>query len=261
MTTKKKGGAKAEDAAAPGDSGRGGSKSGKGSESKPVDPRAAVEPTASVLTATLANLSEILADLDRPAEPQALDLVSAAMHHVLGAMVPCRTAEIAIDRLDKEYVDRNELRVTEAFETAELLADLGIPDLFERCKVIQQMVSQIYNDQNRVDLASLRSLSITERKGMFQRLPAIPPATVAYLNQLLTFEEILLAPRSASRAQVRLGLEGAAADEFVQKARDLVQPFGHLPLLIGKPSADPAKRPLCPCCLLARIHPGKRASS
>lgn len=250
MTTKKKGKTKSA------------GKSDDAAEAEVVaalpDPRETVEPKPAVLQATLEALTAILGELEKPAEPQPGDLVTAVMHFVLGQGVACGIAEEATRRLDAEFVDRNELRVTEAYETEELLGDLGIPDLFERCRTVQQIVAQIYNDQNRIDLGALRGLSITERKGMLQRLPAIPPDAVAYLNQVLTFEEVLLSPRSASRSQQKLGLEGGPAEDFVQKARDLVQPFGHLPLSIGKKGSDPAQRPRCPSCLCSRIQPGKR---
>ena len=229
------------------------------SPAKRVDPRLPVEPKPALLTQTLAELTVILAELEKPAEPQPGDLVSAALHQVLGAGVPCGIAQEALRRFELEFVDRNELRVTEAYETQELLADLGIPDLFERCRTVQQMTGQIYADQNRIDLGAIRALSITERKGMFQRLPAVPPDAIAYLNQILTFEEVLFAPRSAARSQARLGLEGGGAEDFVVKARDLFQPFGHFPLLIGKHGTDPSTHVLCPSCLLARISPGRVA--
>lgn len=248
MTTKKKGSSKRS-------AGKATSKAGaKASPAAPVDPRASVQPTAALLEQTLAELTAILAELPVPAEPQPGDLVNAAMHRVLGEGLTCSMAEVAVQRLDAEFVDRNELRVTEAFETEEMLEPLAIPELFDRCQTLQLMVGQIYNDQNRIDLSALRTLTITERKGMFQRLPAMPPGVIAYLNQILTFEDVVFAPRSAARSQARLGLEGAAAEEFVAKARELFQPFGHFPLAVGAPGTDPAKRPLCPTCLLARIQ-------
>lgn len=223
-----------------------------------VDPRAPVEPKPAVLQQTLEECARILAVLDKPAEPQPGDLVAAVIHQVLGAGVPCRVPQEALRRFEAEFVDRNELRVTEAYETEEMLADLDIPDLFDRCRTVQQIVTQVYGDQNRIDLAAIRTLSITERKGMFQRLPAIPPSAVAYLNQVLTFEDVLFAPRSAARSQGKLGLEGAAGEEFVQRARELFAPIGHLPLVVGKPGDAAAAHVLCPSCLLSRIGASRK---
>jgi hypothetical protein len=223
-----------------------------------VDPREPVEPKPALLQTTLDACAAILASLEKPAEPQPGDLVAAVIHQVLGAGLPCWIPQEALRRFDLEFVDRNELRVTEAFETEELLADLGIPELFERCRSVQQLVSQIYGDQNRIELGALRTLSITERKGMFQRLPAIPSDAVAYLNQVLTFEDVLFAPRSAARSQAKLGLEGADGEAFVQKARELFGPYGHLPLLVGKHGNQGGEHVLCPSCLLARISAGRK---
>jgi hypothetical protein len=169
-------------------------------------------------------------------------------------------AQETVRRIAEEFVDRNEYRVSEAFEVEDLLADLQMPELFARCQSAQQAIAQVYNDQNSVDLAYLREATISERKSFFQRSPVIPTHTVRYLSHFLSFEEVVFSPRSTQRVQQRLGLEGAgvAVDRFVDRVRALLAPFGHLPIQVGPDSKDgkPNREPtLCPACLLVRLAP------
>lgn len=260
MTTKKKAKAPAADA--------------------PPDPREPLAPTAENLQKTLAALKAVLADLPPPAPvaseqagaaPEtasgtvsSLDLVDAMMHFYFADGLACGYGQEARRRIAEGFVDRNEFRVTEAFEVEDLLRDLPIPNLFDRCLAVRDSVAQIYNDQNGVNLGFLREAGISDRNTFFQRVPAVQPQVATFLTNLLTLEELCFSEKSTLRAQQRLGLEAkdAAVGKFLDEIRALLKPYGCLPLDVGPNLAGRKvnlKHSLSPACLLARLAPaGKR---
>lgn len=227
------------------------------------DPRAHVPCDAASLAATCDEIAKIVATLTPPAEPRPSDLVDAMLHMQLCDGLPCGYGQEALRRIAEGYVDRNEFRVSEAFETEDLLHDLGIPDLFQRCKAVQDSVNQLYNDQNGVTLEFLREAPISDRKNFFARIPAIDANVRRFVVTYVDCEELLFSNRSTQRVQMRLGFDpkSVALNEALDKLRQLLAPFGHLPLQVGpdlpggKPRLEP---PLSPACLLARLAPSSR---
>ncbi|MDA0374841.1 MAG: hypothetical protein O2865_13735 [Planctomycetota bacterium] len=234
---------------------------------EPVDPREPIPISVKTLDEAVTAIEALVSGLTPPAEPVQLDLVDAFLHLELVAGLTCGVGQEALRRIWDEYVDRNEFRITEAFEVEILLGGLGIPDLFERSRTVQQAINQIYADQNKVSLDHLREAAISERKNFFQRVPAITNDAARRLADVLSWEEIVFSQRSTQRVQQRVGLEGNAAEEAVlNRLRAVLAPFGHIPLAVGPerpdgsgpraPAADPA---LCPLCLLLRLAPaGKK---
>jgi SAM-dependent methyltransferase len=179
--------------------------------------------------------------------------------------LPCGYGQEARRRIADGFVDRNEFRVTEAFEVEDLLRDLPIPRLFDRCLAVRDSVAQIYNDQNGVNLGFLRDAGIGDRNTFFQRVPALQSHVVHFLTTLLNLEEVVFSDKATVRAQQRLGWEGPAANKFVDEARALLKPYGCLPLDVGANLAGKKpnlKHELSPACLLLRLAPaGKRRAS
>lgn len=237
----------------------------------PPDPREPLSPTPANMQATLAELKVVLADLPvpKPAEgeplPQ-LDLVEAMLHISFADGLPCGYGQEARRRIAESFVDRNEFRVTEAFEVEDLLRDLPIPDLFDRCLAVRDTVAQIYNDQNGVSLAFLRDAGISDRNMFFQRAQAMQPHVATFLGNLLTVEELCFSDKSTLRAQQRLGIDGkeGPVGKFLDELRAMMAPYGQLPLDVG-PYVGGRKanltHVLSPACLLVRLAPaGKRRS-
>jgi len=235
----------------------------------PSDPREPLSPTAENLAATLEQLRTVLAHVPPPAPPAEgaepippLDLVDAVVHIYFADGLPCGYGQEARRRIADGFVDRNEFRVTEAFEVEDMLRDLPIPGLFDRCLAVRDSVAQIYNDQNGVNLAFLREAGISDRNTFFQRVPALQSHVVHFLTNLLTFEELCFSDKSTQRAQQRLGLEPGVAGKFLDELRALMKPYGRLPLDVGPnlPGRKPnLTHPLSPACLLLRLAPaGKR---
>jgi hypothetical protein len=214
------------------------------------------------------------ADGDKPAESKRkkkepivrlpeLDFVDALLHLYFAHGLPCGYGQEARRRIEESFVDRNEFRVTEAFEVEELMRDLDIPDLFDRCLAVRESIAQVYNDQNGVHMTFLREASISDRNMFFQRVPAVQPHVQAFLTNLLTLEEICFSEKSTLRAQQRLGLDpkNSAVSKWVDEVRALLKPYGHLPLSVGPHGKDgkPSTRhELSPACLLARLAPAPK---
>ncbi len=233
---------------------------------KAVDPRAHLAPTDKHLSETLEQVRAALDKLPKPAEARRGDLVQVLMHIVLCEGLPCGVGQEAVRRIEHGFVDRNEFRITEAFEVEDLLADLQIPDAFDRCKIVRDAVAQIYNDQNSVTLEFLREAGVGDRQNFFNRVPAIPAKIAKYLGHVMSFEEaIFAAEKPGPRILQRIGLEGAAGEKFVLELRQLLAPFGYLPFKVGpdappremhaKPHATPV---LSAGCLVLRLAPGGR---
>ena len=192
-----------------------------------------------------------------------LDFVDALLHLAFADGLPCGYGQEVRRRIEENFVDRNEFRVTEAFEVEEMLSDLDIPDLFDRCMTVRESIAQVYNDQNGVHMTFLREASISDRNMFFQRVPAVPPHVVTFLNNLLTLEEICFSEKSTVRAQQRFGLDpkNSAVSKWVDEIRALVKPYGHLPLSVGPHGKDGkpnTKFELSPACLLARLAPAPK---
>ncbi|MFM1872358.1 MAG: hypothetical protein RL398_1780, partial [Planctomycetota bacterium] len=165
----------------------------------------------------------------------------------------------------ENFVDRNEFRVTEAYEVEDLLGDLGIPDLFERCQAVRESIGQIYADQNGVQLGFLRNLGISDRASWFQRAPSMPAHAVHFLSNVLTLEEICFSDKSTLRAQQRFGLDpkNEGVSDFLNQVRVLLAPYRGLPLDVGKdlPKGKVnTTHALSPTCLLLRLGPAMKPS-
>lgn len=227
------------------------------------DPREPLPQNAASWKQVLAELKAVLADVPPPAEPQSQELVEAMLHLYFADGLSCGHGQEARRRIAENFVDRNEFRVTEAFEVEDLLRSIEIPNLFERCTWVRESVAQIYNDQNGVNLDFLRNLGVGDRATFFQRTPALRPHIVAFLTNMLLLEELCFSDKSTLRVQQKLGMDpkDQAANDFVAELRTLMQPYGRLPLEVGKnlPSGKPNQtHPLSPACILARLLPGAK---
>lgn len=233
-----------------------------GSAPQAVDPRAPMQITPASLRETLTEMRRVVERLTPPETPGPNDLVDAMLHFFFADGLPDGYGQEAVRRLEENFVDRNELRVTEAYEVAELLEDLGIPDLMERSENARAAVAQLYNDQNLVSLDFLREASVAERNQFLARVPAITQSVARFLLALTTFEECVFSPRSTVRAQLRFGFDpkAPATQEFLDEVRKLCTSFGHLPLLVGphQPGTVITDPPLSPASLALRLGLGKK---
>lgn len=206
----------------------------------PPDIRCALPPTPANLKAILADMQASLKNVPVPPEPVPGNLVEAMLHITMAKGVSCGIGQECRRRFVEGYVDRNEFRLTEAFEITESVADLEIPQAFQRCLRARDSIAEVYNDQNKVDLEFLREASITDRNMFFQRTPVLKPDVIHFLQAIVTFEEIIFSVRSTLRLQQRVGLDPKAntTHEFLGQLNQMIRPYGHLPLDLGPDSAD-----------------------
>ena len=217
----------------------------KKKKKKPVAPpdiRCALAPTPANLTATLEALKESLVHVPPPAEAQAGNLVEAMLHITMAKGVHCGVGQECRRRFVEGYVDRNEFRLTEAFEIEETVSDLEIPQAFQRCLQARDSIGELYNDQNQVDLEFLREASVTDRNMFFQRMPILRPDVIHFLQAVMTFEEIIFSERSTLRLQQRVGLDpkSGVTHEFLGQLNQIIRPYGHLPLDVGPHASNGA---------------------
>lgn len=232
---------------------------------QPADPRAPLPPTDANVASTLHEVKAVLKHVPAPKEPGRGDLVNALIHIVLAEGLPCGIGQESVRRIELAFVDRNEFRVTEAYEVAELLEDLQIPNLFARCVIVRDSIAQIYNDQNGVSLEFLREAGVSDRQTFFNRVPAIPPKIAKYFSHLLSFEEAIFAEKPPPRVLQRLSIEGSG-EKLCTELREMLKAFGHLPFKVSADSTSeslsskPHLMPvLSPACLVMRLAPhGKR---
>ena len=235
----------------------------KAAEPEVEDLRAPIAPTDAGLKRVLDDVRAGLARLQPPAEPEPGDLVAAMMHFYFADGIADGYGQEANQRIELHFVDRNEFRITESFEVAELMRDFDLPDLFERCDRAREAVGQVYNDQNAVSLDFMREAAVAERQGFFQRVVAITPECGRFLVNLVSFEECLFSDRSTQRVQQRLGLDpkSKAVEKFLAELRELLAPWGHLPFQVapqndsGKVVLEPA---LAPASQILRLAAAKK---
>lgn len=203
----------------------------------------------------------------KPAKPKQpilrlpkLDYIDALLHIYFAEGLPCGYGQEVRRRIEANFVDRNEFRVTEAFEVEEMLSDLEIPNLFDRCLAVRESIAQVYNDQNGVHLTFLRDAGISDRNNFFQRVPAIRHHAQVFLTHMLAIEEMCFSDKSTARAQQRLGLDPKSpmVAKFVDELRACLKPYGHVPVSIGAEGSNGKpnlKHTLSPACILARLAP------
>ena len=227
------------------------------------DPREPLPQTRASWDNVCRDLEKVLASVPPPAEPHVGDLVEAMLHAYFAAGIACGYGQEARRRIATTYVDRNEFRVTEAYEVEDMLRDLEIPDLFDRCLNVRESVGQVYNDQNGVKLDFLREAGVGDRNNFFQRTPALQPFVVTFLVNLLTAEDLCFSEKSTMRAQQKFGMDPAdsATQDFITQLRQTLKPYGHLPLEVGGhlPDGKPnTEHLLSPACLMVRLLPAGR---
>ncbi len=214
----------------------------KAAKVAPPDLRDPLAPTKANMEATLKEVESALKGLTPPEQPHASDLVHALVHILAARGLPCGIGQEVNRRFEKAFVDRNEFRLTEAFELQEILDDLDMPDLFERCRDIRKSVAEVYNDQNGVTMEFLREASVADRNQFYARLPSVPTFASRFVTNYLSFEEMLFSDRSTLRLQQRMGMDPkvAGASDFLDGLRQLCKPFGHMPLWVADPDSNPA---------------------
>ena len=108
---------------------------------------------------------------------------------VRGAMsydVPDAKADEAMARIDKEFVDLNELRVATDLEVAELLGT-RYPDIDNRVEMITRVLNAIFEREHTLNLERLGTLGKRDVRQFLRELPDLHPFVDAYV-MLFSFD-------------------------------------------------------------------------
>lgn len=107
------------------------------------------------------------------------------MEHLLYACllenVPYELADEALARLEQEYFDWNEVRVTTITELAEVLSRL--PDPTSAALRLKKNLHGLFESTYTFDLEELRKQNLGKALQKFEKLPAMTPFVLSYLTQ------------------------------------------------------------------------------
>jgi len=176
-----------------------------------------------------------------------------------------RTALEAVKRLRDTFPDWNEFRVSDTFEFVEVLEDLNIGDLYDRCEQALEFVREVYKDQNAVDLEFLREREPAERLQLLNRYPALGAGLALHLALALQDFSGVLFDYSWARVAHRVGLiprSGSpktnvkALAKLYTKEADLATVQLNM-IRLGEEICTP-KNPLCKSCYLVLHCPSRK---
>ena len=142
-----------------------------------------------------------------PAKEKGFTLVEIGIFSIFAiGRTSAKDAAEATKRVVKAFPDWNEFRISDAFELVEILEDLKIDTLFDRCEQVLEFVNEVYNDQNFVDLEYLRELPVDDRLALLGRFQSIPASMTHYLALAIQDFEGFLFHYSWARVVQRVGV-------------------------------------------------------
>ena len=132
-----------------------------------------------------ANISKLQTLLKKAYKPIVPVENRPLMEHLLYACLlenaPYELADEALARLEQDYFDWNEVRVTTITELTEVLARL--PDAAGAAVRLKKNLHGIFESMYTFDLEELRKLNLGKAVQKFERLPAMTPFVLAYITQ------------------------------------------------------------------------------
>lgn len=117
---------------------------------------------------------------------QKLEPLRALVRGAMSYDVPDAKADEAMARIDKEFVDLNELRVATDLEVAELLGT-RYPDIDNRVEMITRVLNAIFEKEHTLNLERLGTLGKRDVRQFLRELPELHPFVDAYV-MLFSFD-------------------------------------------------------------------------
>ena len=117
---------------------------------------------------------------------QKLEPLKALVRGAMSYDVPDAKADEAMARIDKEFVDLNELRVATDLEVAELLGN-RYPDIENRVEMITRVLNAIFEKEHTLNLERLGTLGKRDVRQFLRDLPELHPFVDAYV-MLFSFD-------------------------------------------------------------------------
>ena len=147
-------------------------------------------------------------------EESAGDPVALFVHSILAWEAPLATADAAFEKLSKQLVDWNDLRVCLVDETMEIVGP-RYPNAFRRLLLLRTSLTAIYKKHHEVDLRHLGSSGKREARAYMEALPEVP-SFVAHRTLLVGFRHNVM-PMDA-RLLVKLQQAGVVDPEASESA-------------------------------------------
>jgi endonuclease III len=135
------------------------------------------------------DLRSLLRRLSREGKPQPMepqDPLRALVRAAMSFDMPDAKAEEAMQAINKEFVDLNELRVATDLEIHELLG-VRYPAIERRVAMITQSLNAIFEREHTMNLDRLKSVSKRDARQFLRELPDSHPFVEAYI-MLFSFE-------------------------------------------------------------------------
>jgi hypothetical protein len=111
---------------------------------------------------------------------EAQDALRALVRAAMSYDVEDDRADRAMDLLEKEFVDLNELRVATDLEVQELLG-ARYPEIEKRVALITQALNYIFEREHTMSLERLRTLNKRDARQFLKEIPDILPFVEAYI--------------------------------------------------------------------------------
>ncbi len=142
------------------------------------------------------------------------DPVALFVHSILAWEAPLAIADAAFEKLSRQLVDWNDLRVCLVDETMEIVGP-RYPNAFRRLLLLRTSLTAIYKRQHEVDLRHLSAAGKREARAYLEAIPEVP-SFVAHRTLLLGFGSSVM-PMDA-RLLVKLQQAGVVDPEASESA-------------------------------------------
>jgi endonuclease III len=130
-------------------------------------------------------LKRLLKD-HKPEPMQKLDPLKALVRGAMSYNMPDSRADEAMARIEREFVDLNELRVATDLEIAELLGP-RYPDIENRVEMITRVLNAIFEKEHTLNLERVATLGKRDMRQFLRDLPELHPFVEAYV-MLMSFD-------------------------------------------------------------------------
>ncbi len=122
----------------------------------------------------------------KPAPKKVLDPLNALVRGAMSFDVPESKVDDVMVKIDREFVDLNELRVATDLEIQELLG-AKYPQIETRVAMITLSLNNIFEREHTLNLERMKEISRRDARQFLRELPEITPFVEAYV-MLFAFE-------------------------------------------------------------------------
>lgn len=137
--------------------------------------------TASTRASRISKLQTLLKKAYKPTMVEERPLIEHLLYACLLENAPYELADEALAKLEQDYFDWNEVRVTTITELAEVLSRL--PDPTAAAVRLKKNLHGLFESVYSFDIEELKKQNLGKALQKFEQLPAISPFVLAYVTQ------------------------------------------------------------------------------